>query len=263
MGIIDVVILAIVQALTEFIPVSSSGHLLAIEKLTSVEGSLALDVMLHFGTLLALVAYFWPKLLEILQDLLSGKSTHLLQSLIITSVPAVLAGFFFEDFLADDARNIGIVIFMLAFIGIIMIFSESFFATNRLKNNLEKLPRKSAFIIGLGQALALIPGTSRSGMTILAGRLQGLSNQHAAEYAFLAGIPVIFGASLKTILDGEARAQITDQPMLVLLGITLAAVVGWFALGTLIRYLSNKGLAVFGWYRLALAAVLLIIVLNQ
>lgn len=263
MGIIDVIILAIVQALTEFIPVSSSGHLLALEKVTPIESSLALDVMLHFGTLLALVIYFWPKLIQIARDLIERKSTWLLVSLIITTIPAVVAGLLFEDFLSGDARSIEVVIIMLIIVGIIMIFSDAFFSTNTRKNTINKLPRRSALIIGLGQALALIPGTSRSGMTMLAGRSQGLSNKNAAEYAFLAGIPVIFGAAVKTLLDSDTQAQISDQPLLVLFGIAIAASVGWFVLGILIRYLSNKGLAIFGWYRLFLAGILLIILINQ
>ena len=258
---ISVIILAIIQALTEFIPVSSSGHLIAAEELTSLTSSLALDVALHFGTLLALLVYFGPRIKSILTDLKGNQG--LLINLVLTSIPAAALGFFLEDVFAEDARALGVVIVMMATVGFIMLFSETAFKVNKRIKKIEQIKPSSAFIIGLGQALALIPGTSRSGITMLAGKQTGLSNKLAAEYAFLAGIPVIAGATLKVFVDPDTNAVLQDEPLRVLVGVVVAAVVGLFALRFLIQYLSEKGLRVFGWYRLALAAVLFVIWINQ
>ena len=258
---LSVIILAIIQALTEFIPVSSSGHLIAAEELTSLTSSLSVDVALHFGTLLALVVYFAPKLNEMLQNF--KKSSFLIKNLVLTSLPAAIIGFFFDDILSSDTRSLGVVIVMMATVGFVMLFSETRFPVNKKLKKVEDISHINAYVIGLGQALALIPGTSRSGITMLAGKQVGLSNKLAAEYAFLAGIPIIAGASLKVFIDPETNQVLQDQFWQTLVGVVVAFVVGLFALRFLIKYLSEKGLRVFGWYRLALAAVLFIIWINQ
>ncbi len=258
---ISIIILAVIQALTEFIPVSSSGHLIAAEELTSLASSLALDVALHFGTLLALVAYFAPRLRKIFLDLKGN--TKLVTNLILTSIPAAALGFFLSDVFENDTRSLGVVIIMMATVGLIMLFSETVFKVNGRLKKIEDISHPSAFFIGLGQALALIPGTSRSGITMLASKQMGLSNKLAAEYAFLAGIPVIAGASLKVFLDPETNAVLSEDPSRVLLGVVVAFVVGLFALRFLIKYVSDHGLRAFGWYRLTLAAVLFLIWINQ
>ena len=258
---ISIIILAIIQALTEFIPVSSSGHLIAAEELTALESSLALDVSLHFGTLLALLVYFAPRISSILKDLKGNKP--LIINLILTSIPAAVLGFFLRDVFENDTRTLGVVIVMMATVGFIMLFSETAFKVDKKIKKIEQISPRNAYIIGLGQALALIPGTSRSGITMLTGKQVGLSNKLAAEYAFLAGVPVIAGATLNVLLDSDTNAVLQDDPARVIVGVLVAAIVGLFALRFLIQYLSDKGLRVFGWYRLALAAVLFIIWINQ
>jgi len=259
---LSIIILAIIQALTEFIPVSSSGHLLVAEELTSLSSSLSLDVALHFGTLLALLVYFAPRLRDIIGDLKASKK--LIVNLILTSVPAAVIGFFFEDIFMQDARTLGVVIVMMATVGFMMLFSESpVFKVNKRIKKIEQIKPVNAYAIGLGQALALIPGTSRSGITMLAAKKTGLSNKLAAEYSFLAGIPVIAGASLKVFLDPDMNSVLFDDFWKVLVGVLVAFIVGLFALRFLIRYLSSNGLRAFGWYRLALAVVLFIIWVNQ
>lgn len=259
---LSIIILAIIQALTEFIPVSSSGHLLVAEELTSLSSSLSLDVALHFGTLLALLVYFAPRLRDIIGDLKASKK--LIVNLILTSVPAAVIGFFFEDIFMQDARTLGVVIVMMATVGFMMLFSESpVFKVNKRIKKIEQIKPVNAYAIGLGQALALIPGTSRSGITMLAAKKTGLGNKLAAEYSFLAGIPVIAGASLKVFLDPDMNSVLFDDFWKVLVGVLVAFIVGLFALRFLIRYLSSNGLRAFGWYRLALAVVLFIIWVNQ
>lgn len=259
MGLIEIVILAAVQALTEFLPVSSSGHLLAVDELTTIESSLALDVMLHVGTLMALVIYFWPKLWGIARDVLTGRDYRLFIRIVISTIPAVIAGALFNDFFSEDVRHVEVVIVMLVLVGLIFIASDRIFPK---KNNqkLEDVSNKTAFIVGLAQALALVPGTSRSGITILAGRSQGLDNKTAAEYSFLIGVPVIFGASVQTLIDNEARAAVTEDLLMTVVGVAVAAIVGLFVIRWLLGYLKDHSLAIFGYYRIALALVLLLLI---
>ena len=253
---IEVVILAIIQALTEFVPVSSSGHLLAASELTSLESSLALDVALHFGTLLAIALFFFKRIYAMCKQPQAHKG--LIVNIILTSVPAALFGFFFGDFIEDDARNLWVVICMLVIVGLLMIVGDQFFGRTD-KQHTDAITRKDALIIGFAQALALIPGTSRSGITMLVGRSRGMNNAMAAEYAFLAGIPVIAGATLKIALENDTQQVLQNQLPETLVGVAVAFSVGWVALKVLISYLSHKGLAVFGYYRLVLAALLFII----
>ena len=257
MTFIEIIILAIVQALTEFIPVSSSGHLLAIEQITSIESSLAVDVMLHFGTLIALVGYFWKKLLTTAQDFLSGKNPRLGWNIITSTIPAALAGFFLDDVLAD-ARAINVVIIMLVVVGLVMIFENKLFAGIK-KKTIAKLQRIDALSIGLAQALALIPGTSRSGITMIAGRARGLDSKSSAEYSFLIGIPIIAGATAKVLTEDSSRDYLSANTLEALVGVGVAAVVGVVVLKFLLRFVAKNGLKIFGWYRLLLAFILFII----
>lgn len=258
---ISVIILAIIQAITEFLPVSSSGHLLAVQEVTNVEGSLVLDVALHFGTLLALIVYFWPRLSQLIIHPLKGDNPSVIRNLILTSIPAALAGFLFADFFEEDARALGVVIVMLATVGLIMIYADTLFAKKGSRSKVESILPQEAWLIGLGQALALIPGTSRSGVTMLSARALGMSNKLAAEYAFLAGIPIIAGASLKVLL--ENKTAVADEIGTITVGVLVSAIVGYAVLNFLIKFVAERGLALFGWYRLALASLLFIIMLNQ
>ncbi len=267
MGIIEVVILAIVQAITEFIPVSSSGHLLALREWWGLKGGLAFDVALHFGTLLAVVVYFKDKIISILSKPTKNKS--LIYNVVITTIPAATVGFLFVDQITESARSVRVVAFMLAAVGIVMIFSDKLFTykprsqVKKAKNSndasgVNSLSGLDAAVIGLLQVLALVPGTSRSGITMLAARARGYDNTVAAEYSFLAGIPIIAGAALKQIIDAESRAALVENSHMAIVGVVVAFFCGWFALDFLLRFVKTNGLTAFGWYRLGLAILLFI-----
>jgi len=259
MPIIHLLILAITQAATEFLPVSSSGHLLALSELTDIDSTLALDVMLHMGTLLALIIYYRHRLLAIIKELLEKHSSKLLFNIIISSIPAVIAGLAFESAISGDARSITVVITMLMTVGLIMIF-EDILLPKKATRTIEELNAWQALGVGMAQSVALIPGTSRSGSSIIGGRLVGLSNKVAADYAFLIGIPVIFGAGLKTLTETDARAVIAANLGDVILGLVVTALVGWLAIDVLLKVLKKVGLKWFGVYRVALALLLLVII---
>lgn len=256
MTIADAIILGLVQGLTEFIPVSSSGHLILIDELTGVQSSFAFDVLVNIGTLLALLVYFRSNLAELARNVLQHKDYRLLKLIVVSTIPALVVGGIWSDiFAGDDVRNLTTVGIMLGVIGIFMLAADHFWQ-GQLK--ITKLTQPKAWLIGLAQAVALIPGTSRSGATILMGRAVGLSNAQAAEYSFLIAIPIIGGAVLRSLFDEPTRTLLNGDKTLVIAGIASAFISGFFAIAFLLRFLKTRGLKVFGLYRIILALWLLL-----
>jgi undecaprenyl-diphosphatase len=258
MSIADSILLGLVQGLLEFIPVSSSGHLILLDKLTSVESSFAFDVLINIGTLGALVWYFKDKLVTILKRLFGGEDQKLVINIIISTIPAVIVGGFFADvFAKDDVRSATIVSAMLVSVGLLMMITDDLV---KGFNKLKDLKIFSALGIGLAQAIALVPGVSRSGATILAGRYSKLSYKSAAEYSFLIAIPILFGAILRSLFDAETTDLIKNDTFAVVVGITVAFLSGLWAIRFMLDFLKNKGLKYFGVYRIILGLTLLLVV---
>lgn len=256
MSIADAIILGLVQGLTEFIPVSSSGHLILIDQLTGVDSSFAFDVLVNIGTLLALVVYFRKKLVELALNVWRKKDYKLLGLIIISTTPALIIGGLFSDvFASDDVRNTRVVAVMLATVGVSMLLADHFWQGQR---KFEQMGRTRALLIGLAQAVALIPGTSRSGATILAGRAVGLSNAAAAEYSFLIAIPIIAGAVLRSIIESDTQALLASNSALALAGSLSAFLSGLAAISFMLKFLQTRGLKLFGFYRIILALWLLL-----
>lgn len=259
---LEAVILGLIQGLTEFIPISSSGHLVIAQTFMSGAGDHLFLEFINIGTMLALFVFFRAKIWKIILDVVVNKNYKLAGNILITALPAGLVGFMLADFIGSNTffTSAVVVVFTLAIVGIIMVVLEKLPKFSPIQDG-EKLPWWRALIIGLAQVLALIPGTSRSGSTIIAGRLMGLSAAEAAEYSFLASLPIMAGVTLKVLL--------TDTDYLVanlgtLFVSNLAAFVsGLLAVGFLMRYLSKHSLAVFGWYRIGLAVILATILLIQ
>ena len=259
---LEAVILGLIQGLTEFIPISSSGHLVIAQTfMTGASDHLFLE-FINIGTMLALLVFFRKKVWKILVDVFKNKNYLLARNIILTAIPAGLVGFLLAGFIEHTPffTSAVVVVFTLAIVGAVMVVLEKLPKLSPVKNG-EKLPWWRALIIGGAQVLALIPGTSRSGSTIITGRLMGLSPAEAAEYSFLASLPIMFGVMLKVLL--------TDTDYLVANAGTLAVsnfaafLSGLFAVGFLMRYLSKHSLAVFGWYRIGLAIILATILLVQ
>ena len=259
---LEAVILGLIQGLTEFIPISSSGHLVIAQTfMTGASDHLFLE-FINIGTMLALLVFFRKKVWKILVDVFKNKNYLLARNIILTAIPAGLVGFLLAGFIEHTPffTSAVVVVFTLAIVGAVMVVLEKLPKLSPVKNG-EKLPWWRALIIGGAQVLALIPGTSRSGSTIITGRLMGLSPAEAAEYSFLASLPIMFGVMLKVLL--------TDTDYLVANAGTLAVsnfaafVSGLLAVGFLMRYLSKHSLAVFGWYRIGLAIILATILLVQ
>jgi undecaprenyl-diphosphatase len=254
---IQAIILGAIQGLTEFIPISSSAHLIVIPWLFGWKPfGLAFDVALHLGTLLALIAYFWRDWYGLLRDSVGrGKlraspdhKTMLLWPIIIANIPAALAGKFFEHTIEDQVRSnfllIGIVTISL---GILLFAADRCCAKRRPA---EAVTLRDWMVIGIAQALALVPGVSRSGVTITAGLACGLQRDAAAWFSFLLGAPIILGAAvyelpdaLKSVLAGGEWLQFTA-------GIAASAVVGYLCIGFLMSYLRKRSTGLFVGYRL-------------
>ena len=241
-----------IQGLTEFLPISSSGHLVLIPALVGREGpDLATSAMLHLGTLVAVLAYYRNDLMRMARFDRSGR--RMITIIVIGTIPAVVLGLAFESRLDELTDRPSVVAGMLIVTGVILLATMLLRPGDRAT---EELRPTDAGLIGLAQSFALIPGVSRSGMTISAGLARGMERVEAARFAFLLGIPVIAGAGLlsiaRAISDGEGITAST------IVGMVVAAVTGYWAIAFLIRVLARAGLAPFGIYCVAFGVIALI-----
>ena len=264
MGIFQAFILGSIQGLTEFLPISSSAHLvLAPWAFNWQDPGLGFDLALHWGTLLAVLAYYWQDLLLIIKGFWHSlfKSSRDLQNniyqklawlLILASIPGALIGKLLEQQAESAFRHELIIAAMLGSFGIVMLVGD--WLGKRVKN-LDRITKLDALLIGVAQALAIIPGVSRSGATITAGLFLGFKRADAARFSFLMSVPIIFGAGLVKLKD---FSSVAGGPELIV-GFLSAAVFGFLSIKYLLRYLTNHDFKIFVWYRLALAALVLII----
>jgi undecaprenyl-diphosphatase len=259
------IVYGIVQGLTEFIPVSSSGHLALAQNFFAGGVDHLFIEMINLGTLLALLFAFRKKIWSILQDIFLHKKWNLAINLLITAIPAGIIGLALGDFIAENSffGSTIVVAVAMMLIGFVMIFLNRIVKQLMVRSlSFEKISKKQALIIGLSQAVALVPGVSRSGATIITGRLLGLNSRDAAEYSFLASIPLFCGVVAKGFLSGGDRAYWSENFWALMLGNLAAFIVGAFVIKFLLAYLQRKNsLKVFGIYRVALAASVLIILL--
>lgn len=252
--------MGLVQGLTEFIPVSSSGHLVILHELFGLnQGSLIFDVALHIGTLLALVLYFFKDLRRLVIAVFQKKpETRLAQMLMLATAPAGVAGFFLQNAVESSFRNSVIVAVNLMIFGLVMILAERYAVKFKRKTEIEKVTPQQALIMGMAQAFAIIPGISRSGSTIASGLFAGLDRTAATRFSFLLAIPITFGAILKVLFNTTALGQIGIDRNIFIVGIVAAFVSGLFAIRFLLAYLSKHSLAAFAYYRLVLGVVILL-----
>lgn len=262
MNAFEVIILGLVQGLTEFIPISSSGHLVIFQHLFGRGSDHLFLEAINIGTFLALLVYFAPKIMSILQDISVRKRYALARNILLTSIPAGLVGYVSADYITGTAffGSIVVVMITLLVIGVLMVVLEKLPRFSDVEGGAKLTPLR-ALAIGGAQVLALIPGVSRSGSTIVTGRLMGLSPKGAAEYSFLASLPIMAGVTLKVIIDEPE--YLANNASMLLLGNTVAFISGLLAVGFLMRFLATRSLAVFGWYRIALAGVIAVTLLVQ
>lgn len=245
-------ILGAIQGITEFFPISSSGHLILLPYIFGWElQPLSFDIALHLGTLLAVIFAFYKKWWKIL------KNKRYLALLISGTLPAAIIGFFFEDIIEEKLRSSLVVSLNLIFVAFLMVLAEKFGAKNRGERDLDL---KDAMLIGFAQAAALIPGISRSGITITSGLSRNLKRDEAAEFSFILGTPIIFGTGAFKI--GELlREPITINVIQTFgVGMITATFFGFLAIKYLLKFLKNHTLIPFVLYRIFLGLILLFLI---
>jgi undecaprenyl-diphosphatase len=251
---LQAIILGILQGLTEFLPVSSSAHLIILPWFFKWQGAvdtLSFDVALHFGTLIALLSYFrkdWIALLKTIRD-----KNSLIWHIFFATIPAVIAGLIFHERI-EQIRSPLLIVFTLSGVaGLMILVERKYRESHRL--GIERITRRDAVIIGIAQAFALVPGVSRSGITIVAGLMRGFQRESSAKFSFLLSTPVVIGASAF-----EARDLIMSDDIdfnLFIAGVIASAVTGYMAIKFLLRFLQSHSLRPFAYYRFLLAFVII------
>ncbi len=263
MEIIKAIILGVVQGTTEFLPVSSSGHLVLGSKILDFQGQgVAFDIFVHLGTLLAVVLVFRKDLLEmIIAPLLMARGNKdpevrqfffLAIYVIVGTIPVVIIGLLLKDHIDSIFKSDLIVYCMLAVTGILMLL------TTILKERGMPLNCSRAFLIGIAQAIAIMPGLSRSGSTIFTGMALGLSRETAAKFAFIMSVPAILGAVVLKSGDMLLTANSTDGLLVIAVGTVMAAVSGYFSIILLLDIIKQNRLQWFGYYCLTVSFIGLI-----
>ncbi len=268
--LIEAIFLGIVQGLTEFLPVSSSGHLLLGQYFLGLDQArfgLSFDVAMHLGTLVAVVVFFWRDLARMAFAFLRSLRTRSLPAdpdgrlaylVLASTVPAALIGYFLEDFFETAVRSPWVVIFNLVLVGALFIVGE---AVGRRTRTASKLTFREAVGIGLAQAAALVPGVSRSGATITLGLFLGLRREEAARFSFLMSVPIIAGAGSLKLSEAVSEGMRLSDALMFGAGFVTSALVGYVAIRFLLNFLTDHSLRAFAYYRFALAAVVAVLLI--
>ncbi|PIX61893.1 undecaprenyl-diphosphatase UppP [Candidatus Uhrbacteria bacterium CG_4_9_14_0_2_um_filter_41_50] len=259
MSYIEAIILGIVQGVTEFLPISSSGHLILLHDLFDLEQeSFVFDVGLHIATLAAVIWFFRDDIKIYINEFFKNPKNALLTKIFLATIPIGIVGVFFGDKIIELTHTMNIIAFSLIFWGILLIAADFFTQENKKSNSKEgRTTWLQSIFIGLLQIVALVPGTSRSGITMTAGMFSGLDRRAAARFSFLLSIPAIAGAGLVSLKDIAENGM--DVNLWVLLsGMISAFIVGWFSITFLLNLINKSGFIWFGIYRIALGLILLL-----
>ncbi len=260
------VILGLIQAVTEFLPISSSAHLIlarAVLDFDVVDG-LTFDVALHIGTLIAIVVYFWGDLRWLARGFLGSVARRngpadpagrLAWYVLAACIPAGIVGYFFENQIEYYFRHPSVIVVTLILGALLFLWVERRFSHG---GNMPTLTLWRAVAIGTAQTLALIPGVSRSGITICTGMMCGLSREQAARFSFLMASPLMLGAGVKKGMDLVGTQLVPGELTALITGVVTSAVGGWIVVRFLLNFLRKRGLQWFAYYRIGLAAVVII-----
>jgi len=259
---VQIIFLSLIQGFTEFLPISSSAHLILVPKLLGWQDQgLAFDVALHVGSLLAVLCYFKSEIINIIKDILSSikfrknvGESMLGWAVLIGTIPVGLAGLSFNDFISDNLRSPLVIAVTTIIFGLALFFSDRKVGTKSESD----ITLKTSILIGIAQAVALIPGTSRSGITITAALFLGFSRVASARFSFLLSIPVIvLAGGLKTLELVEAKTVVIWSELL--LGVVLSGVSAYICIYLFLKLISKSSMLPFVIYRLILGAYLLFI----
>ena len=258
MNIFQAIVFGAVQGFTEFLPVSSTAHLILLPWFMGwPDPGLSFDVALHLGTLVALLLYFradWIALVAAALQFVRGRTSdpkaRMALFIVVATIPGALAGALFENTVETALRAPPIIALMLAAMALVLVVAE---LKGRRKKDLEQISWPDAIAVGLAQALALVPGVSRSGATITAGLFADMKRETAARFSFYLSAPIIAGAVAKKTLDILRIGLTVDQMTPFIAGIMSAGIVGYLSIAFLLRYLQTHNTFLFVYYRIALA----------
>jgi len=255
------IILGAVQGATEFLPISSTAHLALVPWFFGwADPGLGFDVALHIGTLVALIVYFRVQWIELIQgaiDLFRGRrnqNTTLVLHLIAATIPALVVGALLSDFADSTLRHPLIIASALIVLALVLVAAER---SGKRRTALKDMTFADAMSVGCAQALAIIPGVSRSGVTITAALFRGMTREAAARFSFLMSTPVIGAAVSKSIVDGFRHGFPAVAPEAAAAGILVSLIVGYVSIAFLLRYLATNNTYVFVYYRIALGLLVI------
>lgn len=250
MTIFEAAILGIIQGITEFLPISSSGHLVIGQKVLgiSVAGNV-FEIVVHLGTLVSVLIVFWSDIWKLITSLKSTSTQKYVFAIVIGTLPAMVIGFVFKDVISEAFENIKVVAVTLMITGLILL------TTKFINTKLKDISVGRGLLIGIAQGLAIIPGISRSGMTISLGMYLGIAPDKAAKFSFLLGIPAIFGAGLLTGLDLMESREPTLALSVLIVGFVSSLLVGWISLKWLLGLIKSGKFHWFGVYCLLIGLI--------
>jgi undecaprenyl-diphosphatase len=251
MNFIYAIILAIIEGITEYLPISSTGHMIIGSSLMGINKdpfTKIFEVNIQFGAILSVVVLYWKRFFQ---------SVEFYKKLLASFIPAAIVGFIFNDFVDQLLESVAVVAVMLVLGGIILVFIDKYFENKTTKEDITFL---DAVKIGLFQCLAMIPGVSRSAASIIGGMFQGLPRKNAAEFSFFLAVPTMFAASAYKLLKGFKAGSLTfstDQLLYLAIGNIVAFIVAMAAIKFFIGYLQKYGFKVFGYYRIVIGLIIL------
>jgi len=251
MNFIEAIILAIIEGITEYLPISSTGHMIigsSLMGISELEFTKVFEVNIQFGAILSVVVLYWKRFFQ---------SFEFYKKLLAAFIPAAIIGFLLNDFIDQLLENVAVVAVMLVLGGIILVFIDKYFENKASKENVTYV---DAVKIGLFQCIAMIPGVSRSAASIIGGMFQGLPRKDAAEFSFFLAVPTMFAASgyklLKAFKAGDLTFS-TNELQLLAIGNMVAFIVAMAAIKFFIGYLQKYGFKVFGYYRIVIGLIIL------
>lgn len=275
MEIIDAIIIAIVEGLTEFLPVSSTGHMIITEGLLNVESTpfvKVFTVIIQFGAILSVVCLYWKRFFQLNHTPAPAGASAMKRflhkydfywKLLVAFVPAAVIGFLAGDFIDELLESVEVVAVMLIIGGVFMLFCDNIFNKG---SESTVLTEKKAFMVGLFQCIAMIPGVSRSMATIVGGMAQKMTRKAAAEFSFFLAVPTMLAATgykvLKLFLEEDGAQILSENMPVLIIGNVVAFIVALLAIKFFISFVTKYGFKAFGWYRILVGAAILLMVIT-
>ena len=267
MNIIETIILGIIQGIAEFLPISSSAHLIIFRDVFGIGSFLSgylemsFDIALHFGTFLAILVFFfkdfWKMFVKGFTKGTKDANGKMMWMIVVATIPAAIFGVLFEDKIDELVRtNFVLIAIALAVMGIIIRYTDKLSKDTR---DMKDMTFKDAILIGCAQVFALIPGFSRSGTTISMARVLKINRSDAARFSFYLSAPVVLGAVAIKVLKGEMLSLIVSEPVTFIIGVVISFVFGLLCIKFLLNYVKKHDYNIFMWYRLILALIVLIV----